>query len=378
MPKTHTPRQNHIVIDNRFRRASTGRYGDRLVEHLQNIDHVHRYTILVAPDDPWLPRSANFHALPCPFPQFSLNPLHQIQFTLLLTSLKPDLVHFLMTQQPVPYFGRIVTTTHDLTMFHFVRRGTTPLPVYWFKMGLYRFLVRWSHFKSKRIIVPTKFVATDVAAYQPSIKNKLVVTYESSEPPLKTAAKRPKLVGEHDQFIMYLGNAFPHKNLLKLIEAFDILHAQRPDLKLVLVGKKEKHYIELEQQIKQNHAGAKNIIITGFLPDDEAKWLYQHTLCYVFPSLSEGFGLPAMEAMAHGAPVASSNASCLPEVYGPAAHYFNAEDPADMAKKIAQVLDDKNLREKLIKNGQQQLKKYSWHKMAEETLIVYKAALDEE
>jgi len=131
----------HIVIDARIRRSSTGRYVDRLIEHLQNIDHVHRYTILVQPDDPWRPHVKNFSAIPCPYPQFSFNPLHQFGFTRQLRRLRPDLVHFTMTQQPIPYLGTIVTTTHDLTMFNFVRRGTTPLPVHWAKMTGYRFLV---------------------------------------------------------------------------------------------------------------------------------------------------------------------------------------------------------------------------------------------
>lgn len=366
----------HIVIDARIRRSSTGRYVDRLLEHLQDVDTFHRYTILLQPDDPWQPRAHNFHTLPCPYPQFSFNPLHDLAFARQLRRLQPDIVHFTMTQQPLTYFGKIVTTTHDLTMFRFVRRGTTPMPVYWLKINLYKLLMRWSHWKSARIIVPTVFVAKDVANFQPSTDHNLVVTYESAEPPLKAPAKRPAAIAEKDQFIMYLGNAFPHKNLERLVEAFDILHTKHPDLKLVLVGKKEIHYQELEQNI-WGHPSSKNIIITGFLPDEETKWLYEHTLVYVFPSLSEGFGLPAMEAMAHGAPVASSDASCLPEVYGDAAHYFDATKPKDIAAKVGDVLKDKKLREQLVKNSQTQLKKYSWRRMAEETLIVYKEVLGE-
>lgn len=366
----------HIVIDARMRRASTGRYADRLLEHLQTVDTFHRYTILLQPDDPWKPKAGNFRTLPCPYPQFSFNPLDQIGFTRQLYKLKPDLVHFTMTQQPLLYFGRIVTTTHDLTMFRFVRRGKTPKPIFWFKMSLYRFLFRWSHMKSDKIITPTKYVAEDLAAYQPSTAHKLVVTYESSEPPLKAKAVRPKQVGEKDQFIMYLGTAFPHKNLEVLFDALDILRQKRPELKLVLVGKKDIHYQELEEKAR-NHPSMANIIITGFLPDEEAKWLHQYSLAYVFPSLSEGFSLTPMEAIVHGAPVVSSDATCLPEVYGNAAYYFDARYPKDIAAKVGEVLDNSKLRDKLIKNGQKLIKKYSWRRMAEETLIVYKEILGE-
>jgi glycosyltransferase involved in cell wall biosynthesis len=364
----------HIVIDNRIRRASTGRYSDRLVEHLQKIDKINNYTILLQPDDPWQPTPDNFKTAPCAVSQFSLNPLDQIRFARQLYELKPDLVHFTMTQQPLLYFGKIVTTTHDTTMYHFVRRGSTPLLIYQLKMGLYKFLVWYAHRKSDRIIVPTQTVADEFAELQPFTAKKLVVTHEASEPPLKQVAIKPKQLGANDRFIMYLGTAFPHKNLPRLMEAFDILQQVDRELKLVLVGKIEKHYEELIEQIKQ-HRAAKNIMVTGFLPDEEAKWLYEHCQAYVFPSLSEGFGLPALEAMTHGAVVVSSRASCLPEVYGPAAHYFDPENPADMAAKIGQVLTDQKLRNRLQANSKQQIKKYSWRKMAEQTLTVYKQVL---
>lgn len=372
----HSLRTTHIVIDARIRRSSTGRYVDRLLEHLQTVDHTHRYTILLAPDDDWSPAAPNFHALPCPFPQFSFNPLHELRFSLLLYRLKPDLVHFTMTQQPLLYFGRIVTTTHDLTMLHFVRRGRTPLLIYKFKMGLYRFLLWWGHRKSKAIIVPSRFVAHDLTDYQPFTKEKVVVTYEACEPPHKTKAVRPGQIGKDDTFMMYLGTAFPHKNVWRLAQAFDLLHKKHPHLKLVLVGKTEKHYLELAQQVSTLKS-APNIIITGFVPDEEAKWLYEHCLAYIYPSLADGWGLTPLEAMANGAPVIASNASCIPEVLGDAAYYFDPEDTKDMVTKIDDVLGDANLREELHSKGLEQVKKYSWQRMANETLTVYKATLEE-
>jgi glycosyltransferase involved in cell wall biosynthesis len=364
---------NHIVIDARIRRATTGRYIDRLLEHLQNLDHENKYTVLVAPDDPFSPRAANFTALPCPYPQFSLNPLRELQFALQLYRLKPDLVHFGMTQQPLLYFGKIVTTTHDLTMFQFVRRGTTPLLAYKGKIGLYRFLVRWSHMKSTRIIVPTNTTAAEVAEFQPSVRTKVVVTYESSEPALAVQSQQPK--GVSGDFLLYVGTAFPHKNLPVMVKAFGILHKERPNLKLVITGKREeKHHAELIAWCKTLPYGS-SIIFPGFVTDPELKWLYEHCKAYVFTSLSEGFGLPPLEAMAHGAPVVSSDASVMPEVYGEGAHYFNAHDPKDVAAKVAEVLGNPHLREDLIKRGRSRLGKYSWEKMAKETLAIYKSVL---
>lgn len=367
-----TAQKSHIVIDARIRQSSTGRYVDRLIEHLQRIDPFHRYTILTRPEDPWEPTAANFKRVHCPYDQFSLNPVQQFGFAKQLFNLKPDLVHFTMSQQPLLYFGNIVTTSHDTTMYRFVRRGSTPIPIYKTKMALYRFLVWQAHLKSKKVIVPTNTVAEEFAKRQRIVANKLVVTYEASEPPLPDKPEKPQ--GITNDFIMYVGTAFPHKNLPKLLDAFDIIHKKNPSLQLVFVGKHEKHYQELIEEA-ESHASFKQMVFTGFIPDAGLKWCYQHTKCYVFPSLSEGFGLPPLEAMAHGAPVASSNASCMPEVYGEAAYYFNPRDPKDIAGKVEDVLVNPELQKRLIENGKEQLKKYSWSRMAEETLIVYKEAL---
>lgn len=369
------PEPHHIVIDARIRRSTTGRYADRLVQHLQNVDPFHRYTILVQPDDDWKMHAPNFTTVKCPYPQFSVNPLHQLKFAWQLYRLKPDLVHFTMTQQPLLYFGKIVTFTHDSTMYDFVRRGSTPLPIYKVKMWLYRFLVWWSHRKSNKVVVPTRYVADDFSKRQPFVAKKLAVTLEASEPAMAVRAEKPKDAPE--DFILYVGTAFPHKNLKRLIEAFEILREKHPHLKLVITGKREeKHMVELMEWAEKRPV-YEHIIRPGFVTDAELKWLYEHCRAYVFASLSEGFGLPPLEAMAHGAPVVSSNATCIPEVCGDAAHYFNPRRINDMAEKINEVLTHPKLREELIKKGHEQVKKYSWQKMAEETLTVYKDVLNE-
>jgi glycosyltransferase involved in cell wall biosynthesis len=260
-------------------------------------------------------------------------------------------------------------------MYYFVRRGTTPLPLYRAKIGLYRFLVWWSHRKSKHIIVPTQTVAKEFAELQPFTKKKTVVTYEASESAMAVKSEKPESVD--GDFLLYVGTAFPHKNLSKMVEALEVLNAKHPHLKLVITGKRdEKHMKDLLEWAK-DRPGYKNMVLPGFVSDAELKWLYENCKVYVFTSLSEGFGLPPLEAMAHGAPVASSNASVMPEVYGDAAHYFDARKPKDIAAKIDDVLRDSKLRASLIKKGYEQGKKYSWSRMAEETLLVYKEDLGE-
>jgi glycosyltransferase involved in cell wall biosynthesis len=144
---------------------------------------------------------------------------------------------------------------------------------------------------------------------------------------------------------------------------------------LVLAGRKDANYERIEE--KAYVQGAKNLVFTGFISDRRLRWLYEHCEAYVFPSLSEGFGLPGLEAMRHGAPVISSDATCLPEIYGGAAHYFDPLDTEAMADAIEEVLTDKKLRSSLVRKGHAQVKKYSWERMAEQTLAVYRQALGE-
>ena len=240
-------------------------------------------------------------------------------------------------------------------------------------MVLYRLMFWWSHKKSTKIIVPTNFVAQDLANLQPFTKAKTTVTYESSEPPIKASGTPLKGVGK--QFILHVGSPFPHKNIPHLITTFEQLQATYPKLQLVLAGKKEYYFEQLQKRIDTSHA-KENIIVPGFISDAELKWLYQHASCYALPSLSEGFGLPGLEAMAHGCPLVSSNATCLPEVYGDAALYFNPNDVEDIALKIERVLRDKQFAKELVARGKKQLEKYSWERMAQQTLDVYNQAIN--
>lgn len=364
----------HIVIDARIRRSSTGRYVDRLLEHLQAIDQQTKYTVLVQPDDPWHPKAANFTVVPCKYAQFSLNPLEQIGFAWQLYKLKASLVHFPMNQQPILYVKPVVTTTMDFTFMQYPRRGTTPKSVFWLKFKGYKFLFWLSNKRSKAIFTITEYVKNELEKTYPKTKGKITVTYCASEPPLKDAAVQPEGVVKNDKFLFAVGTAFPHKNLQNLVLAHNILLASHPDLKLFMAGKKEYYYGQLDTFIEQNTNTDKTKTM-GFISDAELKWMYEHAACYVFPSYSEGFGLPALEAMVHGVPVASSNATCLPEVCGDAAHYFDPNSPTAMAKAIAEVLDNQKLREDLVKKGFVQAQKFSWRRMAEQTLEVYELVI---
>jgi glycosyltransferase involved in cell wall biosynthesis len=131
--------------------------------------------------------------------------------------------------------------------------------------------------------------------------------------------------------------------------------------------------LETLTRTKKLVAGNKidNIIFAGFVPDGELDVIYKESTLYVFPSLYEGFGIPPLEAMARGVPVASSDHECMREVLGDSAYYFDAHDPGNISQAVLKMLGDKEILEKLKNKGFEQVKKYSWQKMAEETLQIY-------
>ncbi len=175
-------------------------------------------------------------------------------------------------------------------------------------------------------------------------------------------------------YLLYVGNAYPHKNLERLLRAFKIVLKRKPDLCLVLVGKIDYFYKKLRKKVEES--GLENkVVFTSRVSNKELKQLYQNGLVYVFPSLSEGFGLPGLEAMKQGLPVVCSNQGPLPEIYEQAAVYFDPKNIEEMAEAVLRVIIDRNLREDLKRVGQNQIKKYSWQRCAQETLKVYKNLL---
>jgi len=361
-----------IVIDARELRTTSGRYVERMLHYLQQIDHEHDYVVLLKPKDldGWEPTAPNFSKLACPYKEFTFG--EQLGYLQLIRSLKADLVHFPFVQQPVLYQGRVVTTIQDLTALRFTNPATNPI-VFKVKQKVYAGVIKTAARKSKRLITISHFVEQDILNFTSAKADKITVTYESADK--IPDAPEPYVEAEGKQYIMYVGRPTPHKNLWRLIEAFQKLRATHPDLHLVLVGPHDANYAAIAQRVEDEQI--TNIIFTGFVPDAQLRWLYEHTAAYIFPSLSEGFGLPGLEAMHYNVPVVSSNATCLPEIYGDSVLYFDPLNIDDMASKIGQVLDDPALAKSLVAKGTAQLKKYSWKRMAEQTLAVYNQALED-
>lgn len=360
---------SHIAIDARIINSSTGRYVERLLHYLQQLDHDNTYTILVRAKDErfWQPTNKNFSVKVADFDNYSFE--EQTRYNKFLRKLKPDLVHFCMPQQPVLYRGLHVTTFHDLTLLSTYNSDKNWLK-YHGKQLVGRFVFRRVARNSAHILTPSKYTKERLVQFAGIDENKVTVTYEAADEAKGGDRAYPL---PFKKYLLYVGQQSDYKNIKLLGDAHQKLLFNYPDLGLVLAGKinaaaqKNKDYFEYRDY--------QNVIFTDFVDDAQLAWLYKHAAAYVFPSLMEGFGLPGLEAMTYGAPVISSDATCLPEIYGDAAHYFNPHDKNAIAEAVIDVLDGEKYRQELIKKGYQQIKKYSWRRMAEQTLAVYEHVL---
>ncbi|MFH1551276.1 MAG: glycosyltransferase family 1 protein [bacterium] len=367
-----------IGIDARFlgqKQKGLGRYVQKLVENLEQVDFDNQYVIFLRKEN-WLdynPCNPNFKKVLADYGWYGLK--EQVLMPLKIYKEKIDLMHFPHFNLPVLYFRPFVVTIHDLVLRRFpTRRASTLGPIlYRFKNLAYRFVIYSAVKRSKKIIAVSNYTKNDILRYYKVKPEKIQVVYEGS-PVIGNMSEK---MSRHDldipkPFLLYVGNAYPHKNLERLIIAFKrLIEQEKMDLRLVLVGGTDYFYNQLKKKSCVISSG--KIIFMDFLFDDELNILYKNASAYVFPSLCEGFGLPSLEAMVHNLPVVCSNSTCLPEILGyQAALYFNPNSIDDMVEKIKNVLSDKKLRQKLAYSGQQRIKKYSWLRMAEQTLGVYK------
>jgi glycosyltransferase involved in cell wall biosynthesis len=221
------------------------------------------------------------------------------------------------------------------------------------------------------IFVPSQFWKDKLAADFNVNAEKILVTPEATDDVyFNQEGKMEKTYDLQPPYLIYTGSVYPHKNIKIVFEALQEL----PEIQLgiacsrnVFTDRVEKTAIEmgLENQVS----------FLGFVPDMDLKKLYQKAIALVQPSLMEGFGLTGLEAMSAGVPVIAANSSCLPEVYGKGALYFNPNDKSELIKRINDLINDKNLRQRMIKQGTKQVKKFSWKKTAELTFEGYQKAL---
>lgn len=283
----------------------------------------------------------------------------------LLEEEKLDLVHFPYFSYPVFYNRPFVITIHDLIIDNFPTgvASSLPYPLYKLKHLGYKNIVKKAVNNSKKIIVPSHATSDDLIATYKVNKNKIEMIYEGFDPLISRSKNAKKLVSKN--YILYVGNAYPHKNLLKLFEAYSILK-KNLDIDLVCIGRNDFFYDRLKNKIQ-------GIFLLHDVDDSALFDYYTNARLFVMPSLMEGFGLPLIEAMNLSCPVIASDTKALKEIGGDACLYFDPYDSSEIVDVAKKLLFDENERKKLIKNGKIRSKKYSWDKCIDETLKVYKS-----
>lgn len=357
-----------IIIDARFyglENAGLGRYTSKLIENLSKEDSKNTYYLLL--------REKYFSSLKVPsnFIKVKAEARHysfkeQFLIPLLLYKINPDITHFLHFNVPVLYLGKYIVTIHDLLMHRGIGKEATTRSafIYRVKRIFYRFVFDLSVKRAKKIIVPSKFVMDDLIKTYNIGKDRVIVTYEGVSELLGENEVKSRTKG---RYILYVGNAYPHKNLKTLLVAMP----KTTNLKLVLVIPRDVFSGRLTKEI-ENSQLIDRVEIKYGVSDEELYSLYKNSECFVYPSLSEGFGLQGLEAMSVGTRLIASDIPIFHEIYGEHAVFFDPTKGSDLAEKIHEVeVESAKVRNKKLKEAADFVKKYSWKSMTRATLALY-------
>ncbi|MCU1284892.1 MAG: glycosyl transferase, group 1 [Acidobacteriales bacterium] len=347
-----------------------------------------RYILIGKPDRlrELRPLPENFVLQPYPWPQAS--PRSYLAFRGLVKKHRCDLLHIPHLYKtprfsPCPY----VVTVHDLLAFLQRRSQQTPFQSQ-YRLVMARYALR----HASKILAVSNSTKIDMqrvfgVGLPPDYDHKVEVAYNAIDERFQrghASQEDCEFIAERYQvnypFLLYAGTIKPHKNLGRLIEAFSALKGELkkdnkfPDLKLIIIGDDLSSHPDLRRTVIKS-AVQNDVRFLGFVPIDVLRIFYDVAKIFVFPSLYEGFGLPPLEAMAHGTPVVTSNTSSLPEVVGNAAVLVNPENVFEIMHALHRVLLDQPLREVLKQRGYTQAAKFSWDASVEKILHVYEQAV---
>jgi glycosyltransferase involved in cell wall biosynthesis len=365
-----------IGIDARlWEQTGVGRYIRNLVVNLQKIDKKNQYVLFVRNQDlesvHKVVKNKNWKIVEVNIKWHSI--AEQIKFPLLLNKEKLDLVHFPYFSVPISYKRPYVVTIHDLIINHFStgEASTLAYPLYVGKRLSYKFIIKQAAKNARKIIVPSSATKEEIIDHLKIFGKKINIIPEASDKNLKI--QNPNLKTQNpEKYFLYVGNAYPHKNLVSLIYAFNKIAKDDKDLKLVLVGQKDFFYQRFEEENKSD-----KIIFYGKATDRELANLYSNAIALVMPSLMEGFGLPVLEAMSLRCLVVCSDIPSFREIASNSAIYFKSEDANDIKETMKSVyLNNEKYRQEKLEPAFKKSQQYSWEKAAVETLNVYESCVN--
>jgi glycosyltransferase involved in cell wall biosynthesis len=376
-----------VAIDiRRMTEFGVGTYTRNTVRALGRLDGESKYFLIGPPEKVAEigPMPPNFHAIPLLGNESTVK--SYFDFRAILKRLSCDLVHiphlfWLPRNMPCPY----VMTVHDVLDHMYRARDQSGL-----RRSLHFLLTRHALKGAARIFAVSNFTKSEVEKLFGIDPARIEVVYNAiderflhghaSETDRQALAERYLV---NHPFLLYAGRISPHKNVVRIIEAFAALKAELekegafPGLKLIIIGDELSMHPDLRRTVVRSRM-QNEVRFMGFVPIEVLRVFYDAAKIFVFPSLYEGFGLPPLEAMAHGTPVVTSNTSSLPEVVGNAAVLVNPENVFEIMRALLRVLLDQPLRDKLKGRGYEQAKRFSWDASARQILRVYHEVADQQ
>lgn len=359
-----------IGIDCRFysENFGIGRYIIELLNNLQDLDSQNEYFLFLNPKGfkEYEVKNKNFHKVLASAKHYSWQ--EQTVFLSQLLKHKLDLVHYTNFNGPILYPKKTVITIHDLTLHLFPGKKQNSLI-----HRLAYHLTFWLNTKHAKQIITVSKTTKDVLG---TINKKLLrktqaITLGISKDFTNAPTLEKISIKLPDKYLLYTGNWREHKNTVNLIKSFALLKKDyNYPGKLIITGISRPDYPNLPQLATELNI-KEHVVFPGYLPISELPTLFNKADAYILPSLMEGFGLPALEAMQRNTPVACSNIPSLKEVASNAAIFFDPNSPKDMAEKVNQLLTNETLKATIIQAGKENLKNFSYPHMTSETLKTY-------
>ena len=354
----------------RRERTGTENYSLHLIRHLLALESDHRYRLYFnrPPVTELFPRTAALELRVMPFPRLWTH----LRLSWEMARQPPDVLFVPAHVLPLVHPRSSVVTVHDLGYLYYPGGHR-------FLDGLYLDLsTRYNARAASRVIAISQATKDDLVQQCGIEPDKITVVYfgyDETMQPVEDEATMEKVkarYGIRGDYVLHVGTLQPRKNLGRLLEAYAMVRkqAKRGETPcLVMAGRKGWLYDQIFQQVERLGLESE-VILPGYVPQDDLPALLSGARLFVFPSLYEGFGLPVLEAMACGTPVLCSNASSLPEVAGDAALLVDPVDVKSMAEAMNRLLQDEGLRTQLVERGYRQGRQFSWDRCARETLAV--------
>lgn len=365
-----------IGIDARLYKKGLGlgRYLEKLLENISQLESEHEFVLFLNKDAflSYTPTRKNIRTVCVDIPWYSLREQLYLPFVLLRE--KCDLVHFPHFNVPLVYPKKFIITIHDCILLKHAQSATSfastkhPL-IHWLKYTAYRFVLTSATYRAKKVIAVTYGVKKDLMELVHVPEKKICVVYEGVDVGVrKTRIKLPPCIQK--PYVVYVGNAFPHKNCEGLLDTFELVKKESLNLSLVMCGQEDFFYQRICSEIKKRNL-SDHVFHLGNVSDELLESLYCDAVACITVSLEEGFGLPSLEAMACTTPVIASCCSVIPEVLGSAALYVDPTDSQDIFRALKDIMYNEELRKELSRRGLERVARYQWSRMARDILDMY-------